>query len=67
LVASLFLSEGSSIEKETDDPVASRSKVIDLATTFQNNGFKLYNDNFFGKASKDHPEIIAVNLYNGNA
>ena len=67
LVASLFLAEGSLAEKETDDPVASRSEVIDLATAFQNDGFKLCNGNFFGKASKDHPEIIAVNLYNGNA
>jgi len=54
------------IEKEIDDPMASRSEVIDLATAFQNDGFKLCNGNFFGKASKDHAKIIAVNLYNGN-
>jgi hypothetical protein len=52
---------------DTDDQVAARSDVIDLAGAFQNDGFKIRDGNFFGKVSKDHPEVVAVNLYSGNA
>jgi hypothetical protein len=52
---------------EMDDQVAARSDVIDLAGAFQNDGFKIRDGNFFGQVSKDHSEVIAVNLYSGNA
>jgi hypothetical protein len=52
---------------DTDDQVASRSDVIDFAGAFQNDGFKIRDGNFFGKVSKDHSEVVAVNLYSGNA
>jgi hypothetical protein len=67
LLASLLLIEGSLAEKETDEQVAARSDVIDLATAFQNDGFKIRDGTFFGKSSKDHSVIVAVNLYNGDA
>jgi hypothetical protein len=51
----------------TDDQVAARSEVLDLAGAFQNDGFKIRDGNWFGTISKDHPEIISVNLYSGNA
>ena len=52
---------------ETDDQVAARSDVIDLAGAFQNDGFKIRDGNCFGEISKDHSEIVSVNLYSGNA
>src|SRR5262249_38506386 len=51
----------------TDDQVAARSDVIDLAGAFQNEGFKIRDGDWFGTISTDHPEIISVNLYSGNA
>jgi hypothetical protein len=52
---------------DTDDQVSTRSDVIDFAGAFQNDGFKIRDGNFFGKVSKDHPQVVAVNLYSGNA
>ena len=52
---------------QTDDEVATRSDVIDFAGAFQNDGFKIRDGNFFGEVSKDHPAVVAVNLYSGNA
>src|SRR6516164_2571924 len=54
-------------DNATDDQVAARSNVIDLAGAFQNDGFKIRDGNLFGKVSKDHPQVVAVNLYSGNA
>jgi hypothetical protein len=52
---------------ETDDQVAARSDVLDLAGAFQNDGFKIRDGNYFGQISKDHAQIVAVNLYSGHA
>ena len=52
---------------DTDDQVAARSNVIDFAGAFQNDGFKIRDGNWYGKVSKDHPQVVAVNLYSGNA
>jgi hypothetical protein len=52
---------------ETDDQVTARSDVLDLAGAFQNDGFKIRDGNYFGQISKDHSQIVAVNLYSGNA
>jgi hypothetical protein len=60
----LFTAKGLS---ETDDQVAARSDVLDLAGAFQNDGFKIRDGNYFGQVSKDHSPIVAVNLYSGNA
>src|ERR1700740_1720 len=51
----------------TDAQGASRSDVLDLAGAFQNDGFKMRDGNFLGQISKDHSQIVAVNLYSGNA
>ncbi|MBV8141643.1 MAG: hypothetical protein JO279_14425 [Verrucomicrobia bacterium] len=52
---------------DTDAQVAARSDVLDLAGAFQNDGFKIRDGNFLGQISKDHSQIVAVNLYSGNA
>jgi hypothetical protein len=52
---------------DSDDQVAARSDVIDLAGAFQNDGFKIRDGNFYGQVSRDHSQIVAVNLYSGNA
>ena len=52
---------------ETDAQVTARSDVIDLAGAFQNDGFKIRDGNFLGQVSKEHSQILAVNLYSGNA
>ena len=68
LMAGCFLATGSCFAvPETDDQVAARSDVIDFAGAFQNDGFKIRDGNYFGKVSKDHSALVAVNLYNGNA
>ena len=54
-------------DNATDEQVAARSDVIDLAGAFQNDGFKIRDGDWFGKIAKDHSEIISVNLYTGNA
>ncbi len=51
----------------SDDQVNARSAVIDLAGAFENDGFKIRDGDWFGKVSRDHPGIISVNLYGGNA
>lgn len=71
LLSLFFVAAGlvafSRADNATDDQVAARSEVIDLAGAFQNDGFKIRDGDWFGKVSKDHPEIISVNLYSGNA
>lgn len=52
---------------DTDDQVTARSDVIDLAGAFQNDGFKIRDGNLLGQISRTHSEIVAVNLYSGNA
>jgi hypothetical protein len=63
----LFAIQWCIAEAETDEQVAARSDVIDFAGAFQNDGFKIRDGTYFGKVSKDHSAIVAVNLYNGNA
>src|ERR1700676_5526358 len=55
------------VAAETDEQVTARSDVIDLAGAFQNDGFKIRDGNFLGQISKDHSQLIAVNLYSDNA
>jgi len=62
-----FLAVTSLCPAESNDQVTARSDVIDLAGAFQNDGFKIRDGNLIGQISKDHPQIVAVNLYSGNA
>jgi hypothetical protein len=54
-------------ETVTDDQVAARSEVLDLAGAFENDGFRIRDGHLFGKVARDHPEVVSVNLYSGNA
>lgn len=54
-------------DEATDDQVAARSEVLDLAGAFQNDGFKIRDGNLFGQVTREHAEIVSVNLYSGNA
>ena len=63
----LFAIQWCIAEAETDEQVAARSDAIDFAGAFQNDGFKIRDGTYFGKISKDHSAVVAVNLYNGNA
>ena len=54
-------------ESASNEQVAARSEVLDLAGAFQNDGFKIHDGNLFGKVTRDHAEIVLVNLYSGNA
>jgi hypothetical protein len=67
LAACIFATGWCIAEPETDLQVAARNDVIDFAGAFQNDGFKIRDGNYFGKVSKDHSALVAVNLYNGNA
>jgi hypothetical protein len=52
---------------DTDDQTKAHSEVLDLAGAFQNDGFKLRDGTWYAQVSKDHPQILQVNLYTGNA
>ena len=65
LVACLAIT--SLVLADTDNQVTARSDVLDLAGAFQNDGFKIRDGNYLGQVSKDHSQIVAVNLYSGNA
>ena len=45
-------------EPVTDDQVAARSEVLDLAGAFENDGFKIRDGHLFGKVARDHPEVV---------
>ncbi len=64
---SLLPAFSSRADTASDDQVAARSEVLDLAGAFQNDGFKLRDGFFFGKATPGHAELVSVNLYSGNA
>ena|SRR5689334_11282039 len=65
--AGLFSPLGVRADNATDDQVAARSEVLDLAGAFQNDGFKIRDGNLFGKVARDHAAVVSVNLYSGNA
>ena len=50
----------------TDDEVAARKIVLDLAGAFSNDGFKLRDGNFSGVIAPKHNVLVQVNLYAGN-
>ena len=65
--AGIFAPVTTRADNTTDDQVAARSEVLDLAGAFQNDGFKIRDGNLFGKVTRDHAEVVSVNLYSGNA
>jgi hypothetical protein len=52
---------------DTDAQVAARSDTLDLAGAFQNDGFKIRDGDYFGHLTTGQSQVIAVNLYSGNA
>jgi hypothetical protein len=62
-----WLLPGLRADQRTDDETNARSAVLELAGAFENDGFKIRDGDWLGKISRDHPEIISVNLYAGNA
>ncbi|HEY0792974.1 MAG TPA: hypothetical protein VGD78_18055 [Chthoniobacterales bacterium] len=54
-------------EPASNEQVAARSEVLDLAGAFQNDGFKIHDGNLVGKVTRDHAQVVLVNLYSGNA
>jgi hypothetical protein len=66
-VMGAFIGPTSGADNATDDQVAARSEVLDLAGAFQNDGFRLRDGDLFGKVARDHAEVVSVNLYSGNA
>src|ERR1043166_1216783 len=50
----------------TDDEVAARKAVLDLAGAFSNDGFKLRDGNFLGAIAPKQNLLVQVNLYAGN-
>jgi len=50
----------------TDDEVAARKTVLDLAGAFSNDGFKLRDGNLTGTISPKQAITVQVNLYAGN-
>ncbi len=50
----------------TDDEVAARKTVLDLAGAFSNDGFKLRDGSFSGVIHPKESLFVQVNLYAGN-
>src|SRR5438067_1201808 len=50
----------------TDDEVAARKLVLDLAGAFSNDGFKLRDGNFSSAIAPKQNVLVQVNLYAGN-
>ena len=51
---------------ETDQEVAAREVVLDLAGAFSNDGFKLRDGHWSGVLAPNESKLLAVNLYAGN-
>jgi len=51
---------------ESDDEVAARRNVLELAGAFANEGFKLRDGHWSGTVKTGEAKIIQVNLYAGN-
>jgi hypothetical protein len=50
----------------TDDEVAARKAVLDLAGAFSNDGFKIRDGNWTGQIHLRETPLLQVNLYAGN-
>lgn len=64
--ATAMVTAWQSASAATDDEVAARKAVLDLAGAFSNDGFKLRDGNFAGMISPKQPVTVQVNLYAGN-
>lgn len=54
-------------ERPSDAAVEARRSVLELAGAFQNDGFKVRDGHWVGKMKPNESQLIAVNLYAGNA
>lgn len=52
---------------DSRDRSTARSKVLDLAGAFANDGFKIRDGYWSGVLEKGKPQILEVNLFAGNA
>jgi hypothetical protein len=50
----------------TDDEVAARKTVLELAGAFANDGFKLRDGHWSGEIKPGDTKVVQVNLYAGN-
>ncbi len=67
--ASLLLIFGAfatTLSATTDDEVAARKTVLDLAGAFSNDGFKLRDGSFTGVIHPKEKLLVQVNLFAGN-
>lgn len=66
----VFLSSlplGAQTMDPSDAAVAARNAVLELAGAFQNDGFKVRDSYWSGEFKPGESQLIAVNLYAGNA
>jgi hypothetical protein len=66
LILSLTFAATLSSAAPTDDEVAARKAVLDLAGGFANDGFKLRDGHWTGPIKTGDAKIVQVNLYAGN-
>jgi hypothetical protein len=52
--------------EKSDDEVAARKNVLELAGAFSNEGFKLRDGNHSGTIKTGESKLVQVNLYAGN-
>lgn len=50
----------------SNEEVAARKNVLELAGAFQNEGFKLRDGHWSGEIKPGEPKLVQVNLYAGN-
>ena len=62
----LFLSIAGPLRASTDQEVAARKAVLDLAGAFGNDGFKLRDGSVTGVIHPHENVLVQVNLYAGN-
>jgi len=67
----LFLTTGAlapgQSERPSDAEVDARRSALELAGAFQNDGFKVRDGHWVGKLKPNQSQLVAVNLYAGNA
>ena len=61
-----FFTLGLNTHGATDDEVAARKAVLDVAGAFTNDGFKIRDGNWSGKIQPKENLLLQVNLYAGN-
>jgi hypothetical protein len=49
-----------------ESDVSARSKALELAGAFSNDGYKIRDGYWSGEIERNHPQFLEVNLYAGN-